>query len=108
MVPDYRIPGGQFPPVKELIVNLETVMELSRMAVETTIAVSAPILIAGLAAGLLVSIFQAVTQIHEMTLTFIPKIIAVGMAAAVFYTFMMNHMIEFTVKMLTQFPSYIR
>ena len=88
--------------------TLEAVMMISRMAVETTIAVSAPILLAGLAAGLAVSIFQAVTQIHEMTLTFIPKMVAVGLVAAVFYTFMMNHMIEFTVKMLTTFPSYIR
>jgi flagellar biosynthesis protein FliQ len=88
--------------------TLETVMMITRMAIETTLAVSGPVLIAGLIAGLLVSVFQAVTQIHEMTLTFIPKIIAVGLTAAVFYTYMMNHMIEFTVKMLTTFPEYIR
>ncbi|MCZ7587091.1 MAG: flagellar biosynthesis protein FliQ [Deltaproteobacteria bacterium] len=88
--------------------TLEAVMMIARMTVETTLAVSAPILVAGLVAGLVVSIFQAVTQIHEMTLTFIPKIIAVGVAVAVFFTFMMNHMLEFTVKMLTTFPNFIQ
>ncbi|MBZ0272084.1 flagellar type III secretion system protein FliQ [bacterium] len=88
--------------------TLESAMTISRMAVEAAAAVATPILAAGLVAGLLVSIFQAVTQIHEMTLTFIPKILAVGIVGAVFYTFMMNHLLDFTVKMFTTFPAYIR
>ena len=83
-------------------------MLIARMAVQTALAVAGPLLLAGLAAGLLISIFQAVTQIHEMTLTFIPKILAVGLAAALFFNFMMSHLLGFTIKMLTTFPNYIR
>ncbi|MCB1154937.1 MAG: flagellar biosynthesis protein FliQ [Deltaproteobacteria bacterium] len=88
--------------------TIESVMTLARMAVETSMAVAAPILMAGLVAGLGISVFQAVTQINEMTLTFIPKIIAVGLVIAVFYKFMMNHMLDFTVRMFTTFPAMIR
>ncbi len=83
-------------------------MQIAQMTVMTTLALSGPVLIAGLVAGLLVSIFQAVTQIHEMTLTFIPKILAVGIVSVVFYNFMMSSILDFTVKMFTTFPQYIR
>lgn len=88
--------------------TLESVMQLARMAAQTALAVAGPILIAGLVAGLLVSIFQAVTQIHEMTLTFIPKILAVAAVGVVFYSYMMNAIIDFTVQMFTLFPEFIR
>ena len=88
--------------------TLEAVMEISKMAMQTVMYVAGPILIAGLAAGLLISIFQAVTQIHEMTLTFIPKILAVGLVGIIFFNFMMSAMLDFTIKMFTLFPEYIR
>lgn len=88
--------------------TIEQVVQISQYAVQTALTVSGPILIAGLAAGLLISLFQAVTQIHEMTLTFIPKIIAVGLVTAVFFNMIMGSLIEFTVRMLTTFPQYIR
>lgn len=88
--------------------TIEQVIQISQLAINTTLVVSTPVLVAGLVAGLLISVFQAVTQIHEMTLTFIPKIIAVGIAAAIFFNMMMNALLDFTVQMLTTFPDYIR
>ncbi len=87
--------------------TLESVMLIVQMAMKATLSVAGPILIAGLIAGLLVSIFQAVTQIHEMTLTFIPKIIAVGVVAIVFFNYMMSSMLDFTIKMFTTFPQFL-
>lgn len=88
--------------------TIEQVIQISQLAIDTALVVSTPVLVAGLIAGLLISVFQAVTQIHEMTLTFIPKIIAVGIAAAIFFNMMMNALLDFTVQMLTTFPDYIR
>ncbi|MCC6158404.1 MAG: flagellar biosynthesis protein FliQ [Deltaproteobacteria bacterium] len=88
--------------------TIEQVIQISQLAINTTLVVSTPVLVAGLVAGLLISVFQAVTQIHEMTLTFIPKIIAVGIATAIFFNMMMNALLDFTVQMLTTFPDYIR
>src|SRR5690606_19489669 len=53
------------------------VIELGRQAVEVTLLVSAPLFIAALATGLIISIFQAATQINEMTLSFVPKLVAI-------------------------------
>jgi len=58
----------------------ETVMTIAQRALEMTVLLAAPLLLVALVIGLLVGIFQAATQIHEMTLSFIPKLI--GMAAA--------------------------
>ena len=57
--------------------TIETVTEIGRQAIETTILVSAPILGLSLIVGLLVSTFQAMTQINEATLTFVPKVLAI-------------------------------
>ena len=57
-------------------------------------------LLFGLITGLLVSIFQAVTQVHEMTLTFIPKILAVVLSLFLFLPWMVNKMIDFSTRML--------
>jgi len=68
-----------------------------REAVFTALAIAAPMLIFGLVAGVLVSIFQAVTQVQEMTLTFIPKILAVVLALVLFLPWMVNKIMVFTV-----------
>ncbi len=57
--------------------SIEFVVDICRKAVQTALMVASPMLLAGLIVGLLVSIFQATTQINEQTLTFIPKIVAV-------------------------------
>ncbi len=69
---------------------------------------SAPMLGLGLVVGLLVSIFQAVTQIQEMTLTFVPKIIAVMAGLLLFLPWMLRIMLSFTAQILTEIPNYIR
>lgn len=66
-----------------------------------------PTLLAGLIAGLAVSIFQATTQINEMTLSFIPKIIVVVIVIILTMPWMMNLMIEFTTRLFNMIPEFI-
>jgi flagellar biosynthetic protein FliQ len=61
----------------------------------------------GLITGLVISIFQAVTSIQELTLTFIPKILAVFLALFLFFPWIMRIMLSFTEQLLVNFPSYI-
>ena len=77
-------------------------------AIKTAIALSAPMLLAGLAVGLLVSIFQAATSINEMTLTFIPKMLAVALALIFFFPWMMQTMIVFTTNLFENITIYVR
>jgi flagellar biosynthesis protein FliQ len=74
----------------------EFVIHLAKNMLVTTMLVSAPMLVVGLVVGLVIGIFQAVTQIHEMTLTFIPKILAVTVAMILFLPWMMNLMLSYT------------
>ncbi len=85
-----------------------TVIQLAREAVELTLLISAPMLLAGLVVGLLISIFQAVTQIQEMTLTFVPKIVAVLLALLVAFPWMMHKMISFTQNLILGLPGIIK
>jgi flagellar biosynthetic protein FliQ len=74
----------------------EFVVDMGRQAVETVLMLSAPMLLAGLGVGLLVSIFQAATQINEQTMTFIPKIVAILVTLLIFAPWMMKIMLAFT------------
>ena len=71
-------------------------IELSKQALLVTLMVSAPLLAAGLIVGVLVSLLQAVTQIQEMTLTFIPKILAVSATLFLFLPWMLETLVRFT------------
>jgi flagellar biosynthetic protein FliQ len=77
-------------------------------AIKTAIALAAPMLLAGLVVGLLVSIFQSVTSINEMTMTFIPKMLAVACALLFFMPWMVQTMVTFTQNLLTNMVIYIR
>ena len=77
-------------------------------AIKTAVSLSAPMLLAGLAVGLLVSIFQAATSINEMTLTFIPKMLAVAVALIFFFPWMMQTMIVFTTNLFNNIMFYTR
>jgi len=77
-------------------------------ALKTTMLMAAPMLLAGLSVGLLVSIFQAATSISEMTLTFIPKMLAVGVALIFFFPWMVQTMIAFMENLFTNIHVYIR
>ena len=86
----------------------EFVVTFAQEAIKTTILVSMPMLGLGLAVGLIVSIFQAVTQINEMTLTFVPKILVVLLALLFFANWMLQHLMNFTSTTIEQIPFYIR
>ncbi len=77
-------------------------------AIKTTIILAAPMLRAGLVTGLLVSIFQAATQINEMTMTFIPKMLAVAVALLVAFPWMLQVLIDFFQNLLIGMPAMIR
>ena len=87
--------------------TIETVTESGRQAIETTILVSAPILGLSLIVGWLVSTFQAMTQINEATLTFVPKVLAVFAATLLFLPWMMGVLIAFMTHIITSIPSLI-
>jgi flagellar biosynthetic protein FliQ len=77
-------------------------------AIKTAMLLAAPMLLAGLAVGLLVSMFQAATSISEMTLTFIPKMLAVGLALIFFFPWMVQTMVAFMENLFFNINSYIR
>lgn len=73
---------------------------------KTALIVAAPVLLGGLVAGLLVSIFQATTQINEMTLSFVPKILAVAIILIFTMPWIMNTMIDFTMRVFRMIPTF--
>jgi len=83
------------------------VLALGREAITLTLLVSAPMLTFGLIVGLVISVFQAVTQIHEMTLTFIPKIVAVALALLLFLPWMINLLVDFTTRLFNSIPTLV-
>lgn len=83
-------------------------MDLGKKAFLVTLAVSAPPLLLGMVIGLIISIFQAVTSIQEMTLTFVPKILAVMVALAVFGPWMLAFMLQFTFQLFTNLPTFAK
>jgi len=74
----------------------EFVVDICRRAVQVTLIMSAPMLLAGMLIGLIVSIFQATTQINEQTLTFVPKIVVVFITLLLMTPWMIHTMVSFT------------
>lgn len=85
-----------------------TVIDIAQSALRTMLLVSAPVLGLSLLVGLVVSIFQATTQIQEQTLTFVPKIIAVIVSMIVFGPWMIKVMMEFTQNIFTSMNQLIK
>lgn len=79
--------------------DADTAMRLLAEALIAAVKISAPFLVATLVVGLLISILQVVTQIQEMTLTFVPKLIAVGLVCLLFGSWMIATMVEFATRM---------
>ena len=88
--------------------TVDLVIGLAAEAIKVTLLLAAPMLLVGLAVGLIVSIFQAVTQIQEITLTFVPKIVAVMVALIVALPWMINLIVTYTQKLFQAIPMYIR
>ena len=86
----------------------EFVVNFAQEAIKVTLLVSMPMLLLGLIVGVVISVFQAVTQIQEMTLTFIPKILVVLIALLYFSSWMLEQLMQFTMTTINQIPYYIR
>ena len=80
----------------------ETVIHIGRKAVETVLLTSAPMLIAAMVVGLVISIFQAATQINEQTMTFIPKIVVVFLSLLIFGPWIIELLVTFTTGIISQ------
>ncbi len=81
--------------------ELGEALDLGRNAFMMALTTAAPILVIGLVVGLIISLFQAVTQLQEQTLTFVPKIAAMVLAAVFFIPWISNRMLQFTQDMFT-------
>ena len=86
----------------------EFVIGFARQSIELTLAISLPMLGVGLGVGVVVSVLQAATQIQEMTLTFVPKIIAVFLALLISFPWIMDKMMTYTRNLFLNLPNYIR
>lgn len=86
----------------------EVVINLGQQALQMTILVAAPLLLAALITGLLVSIFQAATSINEMTLTFIPKLIVMFIVMIISGPWMIETMTDYMTRLFSSIPQIIR
>lgn len=85
----------------------EFVTEIGQRVIETMLLLAAPALLFSLAAGLLVSLFQAVTQINESTLTFLPKVLGVALAFVLFLPWMLSLIVGFTTNLIAEIPLHL-
>ncbi len=88
--------------------NQSDVLKLALYAIRTVLMMAAPMLISSLIIGLLISIIQAVTQIQEATLSFVPKIIAVLVSLIIFGPWLLNLITEFTINLFTNVNLFIK
>ena len=84
------------------------IISLAVAALKLALLLSLPALLVGMIVGLLVSIFQATTQINEMTLSFVPKILAIAIVLIFTMPWMMNEMIDFTKYLFSLIPKFLR
>jgi flagellar biosynthesis protein FliQ len=83
------------------------VMTLAQDAVTVMLIVAAPILLVSLLVGSLISLVQAATQINEVTLTFIPKMVAIGLILAFLGSWMLQHLLVFTTNLFNSLPNFV-
>lgn len=88
--------------------TLDDILHLGQRALLLTLMLSAPMLAAGLVVGLVISILQSVTQIQEMTLSFVPKIIAVMVVFVIFMPWMADVMTTYIRELFSSFPEVVR
>lgn len=84
------------------------VIGIIKDAIQTGLLVSAPILLVSIVVGLIISIFQATTQIQEQTLTFVPKLIAIAAVGLFTASWMLHQMVNFTERIFTQISQIIQ
>ncbi len=88
--------------------NSEMVIGIARQAIQVTLLVSLPILGIGLVVGVVISLVQAATQIQEMTLTFVPKIVSIFVGLLLLLPWIMNQLVGYTAELFGNIPNYIR
>lgn len=88
--------------------NMETVISVIQESVTMILLISAPMLLIGLLVGLLVSVFQATTQIQEATLAFVPKIVAVLLSIVIFGPWMISSLVHYTEELFMNINNFIR
>jgi flagellar biosynthetic protein FliQ len=86
----------------------ELVVELAQKAIKVTLMVSLPVLGIGLVVGVVVSVLQAATQIQEMTLTFVPKILSILVGLLFLLPWIMHQVTGFAIEIITNLPNYTR
>ena len=85
----------------------ETVVTIGRQGLELMLIVSAPLLLVALVVGIAVSFFQAVTQIYEQTLSFLPKLVGVGITAIIAGPWMMTTLVDYIQRTITSIPALV-
>jgi flagellar biosynthetic protein FliQ len=83
------------------------VMEIGRQAIEVTLMISAPLLITALVVGLIISIFQAATQLNESTLQFVPKLVVMFMVLLLAGPWMLQYMVDYIQRLFESIPQLI-
>ncbi len=89
------------------MMTTQTVLTLGQQCLETMLMVAAPLLLVGLVVGLVISILQAATQINEMTLSFIPKMLAIFGTMMILGPWMLSTLIDYTRRLITSIPYMI-
>jgi flagellar biosynthetic protein FliQ len=87
--------------------TVDQAAELTRNAVALVLILGAPIMLMAIVVGLVISILQAVTQLQDQTLSFVPKIIAMALAGLILLPWMMHRMVEFATEIFNNIPSQL-
>ncbi|MDH4320826.1 MAG: flagellar biosynthesis protein FliQ [Desulfobulbaceae bacterium] len=85
-----------------------TIITLAKDAMTVTLLVASPMLLIGMVVGIVIAVFQSVTQIQEMTLTFVPKIVAIMLGMLFFASWMLTKLTDYTTDLITRIPELIR
>lgn len=86
----------------------ELVLKLGQDAIRTTAMIAAPMLIAALVMGLIISVLQAITQINEATLTFIPKMVVIGLVVLIAGPWMLDVLTQYTIELFENISVFVR
>ena len=102
---EVEVPSGKTQVLKN--VTVDDIVDIGRSAMIVTLLASAPMLLSGMVVGLLISIFQSVTQIQEITLTFVPKIVVVLVAFVIFLPWMSDIVLVFVRELYGSFDTLV-
>jgi len=88
--------------------NQMQIISLAKDAMAVTLMVASPMLLIGMIVGVVIAVFQSVTQIQEMTLTFVPKIVAIMIGMLFFSSWMLTKLTDYTTNLITSIPGLVR